>query len=427
MLENLSLSMLFKNDMAPIDDVHINTIKTAIFPEIKIYSSPSENLTRLDNKIATLDVEQERFAKNVPDGHYMITGIPGSGKTVVLLSRAVHLAKSNPNWKILIVTYNKSLRSQLEAKLNNIKDEMDYHDISLENIEIKTFHKIATEHSSLSPGDYKNNSEEFWRDILPDDARENCRPKYDAILIDEYQDFYINWYHFLLKLLIQHEDLEGKKIVNLFLAGDRLQSIYNPNEINWKQDIGLDMRGRSKLLKTSYRTTKEHIQLGISLLLRDTDYRKEVEKFYEDAQDIILKNMTEDSIELLESDYGYLTKRIESLIDEGYNYGDILLIAPTYKTLYKIESFLPEEIRNNTVISKDITDGERMKFTTYLSSKGIESKIAIAVDIDQIEEKKLLYVASTRASHKLILHSKDFYATETSRYVYEEIQQMKRI
>jgi len=33
------------------------------------------------------------------------------------------------------------------------------------NIEVKTFHKLAMEISSLSFGDYKDKSEEFWRDI----------------------------------------------------------------------------------------------------------------------------------------------------------------------------------------------------------------------------------------------------------------------
>jgi superfamily I DNA/RNA helicase len=48
---------------------------------------------------------------------------------------------------------------------------------------------------------------------------------------------------------------------------------------------------------------------------------------------------------------------------------------------------------------------EKYIFTTYHSSKGIEAKVTIVVDIDKIEERKLLYVASTRASSKLILHS----------------------
>ncbi len=40
------------------------------------------------------------FMKRVPYGHYMVTGVPGSGKTVLLLARAIHLVREHPEWKI---------------------------------------------------------------------------------------------------------------------------------------------------------------------------------------------------------------------------------------------------------------------------------------------------------------------------------------
>ncbi len=104
------------------------------------------------------------------------------------------------------------------------------------------------EFGSLSPENF-NDKEEFWRDILPNNAKSRVEATYDAILIDEYQDFYKNWFELVLKMVKTHKDKNGKMVKNMFFAGDRLQSIYNPREINWKRDIGLDMRGRSKLLK----------------------------------------------------------------------------------------------------------------------------------------------------------------------------------
>jgi len=49
-----------------------------------------------------------------------------------------------------------------------------------------------------------------------------------------------------------------------------------------------------------------------------------------------------------------------------------------------------------------------MNITTYHSSKGLENKIAILLNVDTIHEKKLLYVGTTRASEKLYLHSTSF-------------------
>jgi len=418
-LSKLTLDALFDNEIEAIPLELIDTIRVAIFPEIKIAHALSNNHHRfLDEKILALDIEQERFAKSLPLGHYIITGIPGSGKTVALLSRAVYLAKLHPEWNILIMTYNKSLKSQLNLKLDSIKEELDILDISVANIEVTNFHQKAMELSSLSFSNYKDKSDEFWRDILPNDALKQAKPSYDAILVDEYQDFYKNWFELILKLLITHEE-DGKSYQNLFLAGDRLQSIYNPNEINWKQDIGLDMRGRAKLLKTSYRITKEHIGLGLSILAKS--YEKEVIEFYEDAKDVRLENMTNNSVELLEGGYGEVVHLFQTLL-ESYEYGDILLLAPTWYTINAIKKEMPHEVQKNISSSKDFVLNKSI-FTTYHSSKGIEAKVAIVVDFEQIKDRKLIYVATTRASHKLFLHTQNIDKSLIKEELYEVLEQ----
>jgi len=268
-------------------------------------------------------------------------------------------------------------------------------------------------YAKISPNDFsKDKQDRFWKEIMPNIAIQNANPHYNMILVDEYQDFYKNWFELLIKLLIKNQNGD-KTSINLFLVGDRLQSIYNPYEINWKQDIGLDMRGKSKLLQSSYRVTKDQIQFGLSLLQKDIKYSKEVENFYEDGKDILLKNMTKNSIELLEGDYEDISLYIQTLVSK-FSYEDILVLAPTKRAIDKVINLLPLHIQQNIISSKDIKSS-KMIFSTYHSSKGIESKITIAIDIDAIENRKLLYVASTRASHKLILHSFDFERSKISK------------
>ena len=418
-LSKLALDSLFNNEIEAIPLGLVDSIRVAIFPEIKIVHASSQNFKHkiLDEKILGLDIEQERFAKSLPLGHYVITGIPGSGKTVALLSRAVYLAKLYPKWNILIMTYNKALKSQLIIKLESIKEELSLLDISVANIEVSNFHQKAMQLSSLSPLSYKDKSDEFWRDILPNDAIKYAKPSYDVILVDEYQDFYKNWFELILKLLIEHEE-EGKSYRNLFLAGDRLQSIYNPNEINWKQDIGLDMRGRAKLLKTSYRVTKEHITLGLSILAKS--YAKEVEEFYDEAKDVRLENMTSNSVELIEGSYEEIAKVFERLL-KTYDYADILLLAPTWQTINNIKKQIPYDLQNKIVSSKDIALNKSI-FTTYHSSKGIEAKVAIVVDFEKIKDRKLIYVAVTRASHKLLLHTQNIEKSLIQEELYEMLE-----
>ena len=77
----------------------------------------------------------------------MVTGVPGSGKTVILIARALHLIKENPDWKIKIVTYNNSLTNKIESILNSIasdiKDNIFLNDMAIQNIDVTTFHKMA--------------------------------------------------------------------------------------------------------------------------------------------------------------------------------------------------------------------------------------------------------------------------------------------
>ena len=414
-IRKLSFDNIFNKNFKKIENTILDTIKVAIFPEIKIVHNNNYGLS--DEEIKALDYEQDRFAKSFPFGHYMITGIPGSGKTIVLLARALYISKLYPSWKILVLTYNKTLSSLLKLKLNKLKNDFAYQDIDISNIEIMTFHSMALKYSNLSPNDFYKNKDSFWNEILPNNAIKNAKPDYNMILIDEYQDFYKEWFELILKLLIKYKD-NDKEYINLFLAGDRLQSIYNPNEINWKQDIGLDMRGRAKLLQSSYRVTREHIILGLSILRKDKKYKKEVEKFYEDGKEIELKNRAINSIKLIQGDYQDISFYIQSLLKEKYNYKDILLLAPTKKTIDKIKTLLAPDIQKNINNTLKINEN-KMIFTTFHSSKGIESKITIAIDIDKIEDRKLLYVVSTRASHKLILHSFDFDKSEISKELKE--------
>ena len=86
----------------------------------------------------------------------MITGVPGSGKTVILLSRAIHLLKENPTWKIRIVTYNRSLARKLQNRFESLYEKLELMGINYQNITISTFHSLAGEVSTIPPPPIKD-------------------------------------------------------------------------------------------------------------------------------------------------------------------------------------------------------------------------------------------------------------------------------
>jgi len=409
-LASLTLKTLFKNPQ-PIEKSILDIIRTTIFPEIKIIKKKN---SLIDSKIIALDIEQERFAKNIPFGHYMVTGLPGSGKSVVLLSRAIHLAKMFPNWNILILTYNKALKSELEHKINNIKEDLALLEIEINNIEITTFHKKAFRISKIDSREYPNKDDNFWQNIVVNNALESVKEEYDAILIDEYQDFYKSWFELVIKMTKEHY-YEDKKVKNIFLAGDRLQSIYNPKDINWKQDIGLDMRGRSKLLKKSYRLHQEHMKLGLFILSKSKKYQDEIKKFYELESNNNFTYAKDGSIELLKGEDKDIAHKLKELF-KVYNFEDILLLAPSWDRIREIKKALGASFNALICSSKDL-DNTKAIFTTYYSAKGIEAKIVLVIDMQEIKERKLFYVALTRASNKVILHASTFEANDITKDV----------
>ncbi|PTU57878.1 DNA helicase UvrD [Sphaerisporangium cinnabarinum] len=64
-----------------------------------------------------LHPEQRDYAFKDRSGSFRLSGGAGTGKTVVLLHRARHLARKNPAARVVLTTYNKTLASSLQETL----------------------------------------------------------------------------------------------------------------------------------------------------------------------------------------------------------------------------------------------------------------------------------------------------------------------
>jgi len=95
------------------------------------------------------------------------------------------------------------------------------------------------------------------------------------------------------------------------------------------------------------------------------------------------------------------------LLNEGYVYSDILILANTWQEAKRFYGYLPPYLKEKAKVLKNVEEG-MMNIMTYHSAKGLENKISILLNVDTIHEKKLLYVGTTRASEKLYIHSSSF-------------------
>jgi hypothetical protein len=73
----------------------------------------------LPDIMRVMDLQQEQLARSLGDGHRVIHGVAGSGKTMILGYRAEHLAQTQgPGSKpILVLCYNEPLGVKLAASM----------------------------------------------------------------------------------------------------------------------------------------------------------------------------------------------------------------------------------------------------------------------------------------------------------------------
>ncbi|MEO5679914.1 MAG: 3'-5' exonuclease [Acidimicrobiales bacterium] len=208
-----------------------------------------------DEELRVLDRKQEALAKGLGEGHRVVRGVAGSGKTLVLTYRARLLAQAFPQHKVLITCFNRSLAGALRRQL------------STPNVTVQTI-------DSLLNGFRWRDGQEMvpFKDTTLDDRAQPAlellssgrsnHPRYDHLLIDEAQDFPTSALRVALAHLRDGSD-------SLLVVADAAQNIYR-NNFTWKA-AGINASGRTRVLDVSYRNTKEILEYAHAFLLKGGD------------------------------------------------------------------------------------------------------------------------------------------------------------
>jgi superfamily I DNA/RNA helicase len=192
-----------------------------------------------------LDHQQEALARQFDGGHRLIVGPSGSGKTLILAHKAAFLKQYNPQIKnILFVCYNITLVNYIRRLLSEKGVPF-----GVGGVQVKHFFELCTEIIG-EPIEYENQDSDYY-DLVVQEALEKVnasRMQFDAVLIDEGQDFSDTMFKVLTELLNPATD-------NLTVALDENQNLYQKRS-SWK-DLGVKARGRVHRIDYVYRNTIE--------------------------------------------------------------------------------------------------------------------------------------------------------------------------
>ena len=357
-----------------------------------------------------LDRVQEETSLKLGSGHRLIFGVAGSGKTVILVARLKYLAERHPDWKILVLCYNRLLKEALYQMI--IPQDYDA------DITIKTFHgwirscvlSIENEHSReyvrIEKEFLKNgNAHFFFQEKAPQlmlRLLENTKNslRYDAILIDEAQDFEQSWFEVIMKTL-------NPQTNSLLVTCDGIQGIYARKKFHWSS-VGISARGRVKRLSKSYRMPQKVGNVAqiilpdsISELLDTQDeflLTREFGNHQGDVELIVSRDKNEQA-----------SKVVERILEFKSPQKILMLFKYNIKKRnYNHPIFF--RLKERGIVWSDVDKYTRGTSGLYVgtihSTKGLECNTIIIPDVNTYQsdtERQLLYVGATRSVQKLIL------------------------
>jgi len=237
------------------------------------------------------DRKQERIGLHIPPGPQQIRGIAGSGKSTIMAKKAAVMHSQKPDWDIVLTFNTRSLYQTIRNSVGRFFTDLSNGEEVGETLRIwhawgqaesntepneqhlGLYREIALEtgitpYRTLSSGE--PSLEEICEDLL--EADKDIPAMFDAILIDEAQDFESNFYKMCYEAL--------KEPKRLIWAYDEAQSLDelsppSPKKIfgdEYAERKGIDMRGsyeggitKSYLMKQSYRTPREVLVAGHAL------------------------------------------------------------------------------------------------------------------------------------------------------------------
>lgn len=394
----------------------LDRIRSHIHPDVRIaprQGSPFDDQAAPVDLMQVMDPHQEQLARSLGDGHRVIHGVAGSGKTLILGYRAEHLARGATR-PVLVLCYNQSLARRLARGMaaKGLDGKVHTHH----------FHQWCraqlVAYNAGMPEQSADDRDGFFDAMVERVIRSVERgliptAQYSAILIDEGHDFKPEW----LKLVVQMVDPATNSLLVLY---DDAQSIYGAargRKFSFKS-AGIRAVGRTTILKLNYRNTDQILRFArgvaqgiLKPLAADDDG---VPLLDPQSAGRVGPPPTVVKLPGLRAEAEFIVQRLKQTHREGTPGRDMAVIYRHYRPVGQAVLGALRAWGVPVVYFEDASfdpGQDQVLFVTMHSCKGLEFPLVVIPGVDRLqdgealpaEEARLLYVAMTRATRELVV------------------------
>ena len=296
-----------------------------------------------------------------------IKGVVGSGKTTVLAARAVQaykrLSKINPDAQILILTYNITLKNFIHDKISKVREDfpwrnfviLNYHlfinsqlnnlgipikvpdcekNLSYTKKDCQICEKLLCPHKDIS----KYLDKKYYSNKVLFLNHKAELKKYDAIYIDEIQDYKRSWMDILKECFLSENG-------EYLLSGDVKQNIYS--NITKDKDVVTNIIGKPVPLNKCWRSEFKIKDLAVEYQKEIFKKKYEIDKFNKDDGQLRLDLSKQGEIEYLYLPHTKTMSDLYTIIhesilkngDKEISRNDITILGNSIESLRQFDAY----------------------------------------------------------------------------------------
>lgn len=343
-------------------------------------------IARESSQILEVTEEQFEVLRELElNSRVLVHGAAGTGKTILAQELAKRLSSAGKS--VLLLFYNKGIAEKVRRAYERRA-----------GVQVATFFSLAKRLiESEEPEWWQNKTQKgsaFWELEVPSrllDIDSSTLPKFDAIIVDEGQDFKPEWYEFLLTLVTP----TPQSHFCVFL--DEHQDVFG----HWK-NFPSDFPPARKLLTKNCRNTKTIVDF------LKTGYPVEMNYFDRSPKGVpvisrTVRNATEEQTQLI--------RDIKHLLNnEQIKPGEIVILLNSAKEDSSLAN--TKAIEGIPLVSTYMGYDPRttqIHYTTIDIFKGLEADVVFVLLGDTVmddEKSRAIYIQGSRAKHVLYIYSR---------------------